>query len=67
MSRSRSGLIERSSVATIAQLFLVFQAGSPTLAEKASLEAKTCDFARNAASSFGRSAAKSFAKAAGSS
>ncbi|MNT94669.1 hypothetical protein D3C72_2364080 [compost metagenome] len=41
MSRSRSGLIDRSCVATIDQLFLVFQAGSPALAAKAALAAKT--------------------------
>jgi len=64
MSRSRSGLIERSWVATIAQLFFVRQAGSSILAEKASTEAKTCDLARKAASAFGRSAAKSAGKAA---
>ena len=65
ISRSISGLMERSWEATIDQLCFVFQAGSPTLAEKASFEAKICDLARNAASSVGRSAAKSFAKAAG--
>ena len=41
MSRSRSGLIDLSCVATIDQLFFVFQAGSSALAAKAALAAKT--------------------------
>src|ERR1700688_1616017 len=57
--RSWSGLIDRSAVATMYQLGLVFQAGDVTLWMNASVEIGTCDTAMNAALSFGMSAAKS--------
>src|ERR1700691_1401713 len=62
--RSWSGLIDRSSVATMYQVGLVFQAGDVTLWVNASVEIGTCDTAMNAAFSFGMSAAKSAAKCA---
>src|ERR1700685_2815529 len=60
--RSWSGLIDRSAVATMYQVGLVFQAGDVTLWVNASVEIGTCDTAMNSAFSFGRSAAKSAAK-----
>src|SRR5271155_182610 len=60
--RSWSGLIDRSAVATMYQLGLVFQAGDVTLWVNESVEIGTCDRAMNAALSFGMSAAKSAAK-----
>src|SRR6202047_3665851 len=60
--RSWSGLIDRSSVATMYQVGLVFQAGDLTLWVNASVEIGTCDIAMNAAFSGGMSAAKSAAK-----
>src|SRR5580658_7718307 len=60
--RSWSGLIERSEVATMYQVGLVFQAGVVTLWVNASVEMGTCDIAMKAAFSGGRSAAKSAAK-----
>src|ERR1700691_2512113 len=60
--RSWSGLIDRSAVATMYQVGLVFQAGDVILWEKASVEIGTCDTAMNSALSFGMSAAKSAAK-----
>src|SRR5579862_2084536 len=60
--RSWSGLIDRSSVATMYQVGLVFQAGDVTLWVNASVEIGTCEIAMNAALSFGMSAAKSTAK-----
>src|SRR6202047_4508260 len=60
--RSWSGLIDRSLVATMYQVGLVFQAGDVTLWVNESVEIGTCDTAMNAALSFGMSAAKSAAK-----
>src|SRR5580704_10795050 len=60
--RSCSGLIERSDVATMYQVGLVFHAGDVTLWVKASVEIGTCDTAMNSAFSLGMSAAKSAAK-----
>src|SRR6202030_2231225 len=60
--RSWSGLIDRSAVATMYQVGLVFQAGVVTLWVNESVEIGTCDTAMNAALSFGISAAKSAAK-----
>src|SRR6202035_5169427 len=60
--RSWSGLIDRSAVATMYQVGLVFQAGFVTLCVNESVEIGTCDTAMNAAFSFGTSAAKSAAK-----
>src|SRR6202050_3827814 len=60
--RSWSGLIDRSAVATIYQVGLVFQAGAVTLWVNASVDIGTCDIAMNSALSFGMSAAKSAAK-----
>src|SRR5580704_16360428 len=60
--RSCSGLIDRSSVATMYQVGFVFQAAFVTLWVNASVEIGTCDTAMNSALSFGRSAAKSAAK-----
>src|ERR1700745_1451336 len=62
--RSCTGLIDRSALATMYQLGLVFQAGFVTLWVNASVEIGTCDIAMNAALSFGISAAKSAAKCA---
>src|SRR3984957_2819283 len=64
--RSWSGLIDRSSVATMYQVGLCFQAGSVTLWVNESVEIGTCDIAMNSASSRGISAAKSAAKCASS-
>src|SRR4029077_17091491 len=60
--RSWSGLIDRSAVATMYQVGLVFQAGDVNLWVNASVEIGTLDTAMNAALSFGISAAKSAAK-----
>src|ERR1700719_2216185 len=60
--RSWSGLIDRSAVATMYQVGLVFQAGDVTWWVNESVEIGTCDTAMNAALSFGMSAAKSAAK-----
>src|SRR5260370_6125716 len=60
--RSWSGLIDRSAVATMYQVGLVFQAGDVALWVNESVEIGTCDTAMNAAFSFGMSAAKSAAK-----
>src|SRR5580704_11435880 len=64
--RSWSGLIERSSVATMYQVGLFFHAGFVTLCVKESVEIGTCDIAMNHAFSGGTSAAKSAAKCASS-
>src|SRR6202795_2712615 len=64
--RSWSGLIDRSAVATMYQVGLVFQAGDVTSCVNASVEIGTCAIAMNAAFSFGMSAAKSAAKCSGS-
>src|SRR6202158_5136247 len=64
--RSWSGLIDRSWVATMYQVGLVFQAGDVTWWVKASVEIGTCDIAMNHAFSGGMSAAKSAAKCASS-
>src|SRR5271170_6383463 len=58
MIRSWSGLIDRSAVATMYQVGLVFQAGDVTWWVNESVEIGTCDTAMNAALSFGMSAAK---------
>src|ERR1700691_1274249 len=60
--RSWSGLIDRSWVATMYQVGLVFQAGDLTWCVNASVEIGTCDTAMNHAFSAGMSAAKSAAK-----
>src|ERR1700684_467579 len=60
--RSWSGLIDRSAVATMYQVGLVFQAGFVTLWVNASVEIGTCDMAMNCAFSRGMSAAKSATK-----
>src|ERR1700685_3898355 len=60
--RSWSGLIDRSWVATMYQVGLVFQAGDLTWWVNASVEIGTCDTAMNHAFSGGTSAAKSAAK-----
>src|ERR1700681_1380571 len=60
--RSWSGLIDRSWVATMYQVGLVFQAGDVTWWVNASVEIGTCDTAMNADVSGGMSAAKSAAK-----
>src|SRR6266478_270681 len=60
--RSWSGFIDRSAVATMYQVGLVFQAGVVTLWVNASVEIGTCDIAMNHAFSGGMSAAKSAAK-----
>src|SRR3984957_4009889 len=60
--RSCSGLIDRSSVATMYQVGLVFQAGEETLWVNESVEIGTCDTAMNHAFSGEMSAAKSAAK-----
>src|SRR4029077_4913320 len=64
--RSWSGLIDRSWVATMYQLGLVFQAGDLTWWVNESVEIGTCDIAMNHAFSGGMSAAKSAAKCASS-
>src|SRR6266446_2078518 len=60
--RSWSGLIDLSSVATMYQVGLCFQAGFVTLWVNESVEIGTCDIAMNSASSRGMSAAKSATK-----
>src|SRR3984893_1544831 len=60
--RSWSGLIDRSSVATMYEVGLFFHAGDVTLRVNESVEIGTCDIAMNAAFSGGMSAAKSAAK-----
>src|ERR1700730_16746232 len=60
--RSWSGLIDRSWVATMYQVGLVFHAGFVTLWVNESVEIGTCDTAMNHAFSGGMSAAKSAAK-----
>src|SRR5580658_1025373 len=60
--RSCSGLIDRSAVATMYHVGLVFHAGDVTAWVNASVDIGTCDTAMNAALSFGTSAAKSVAK-----
>src|SRR5271167_2225647 len=62
--RSCSGLIDRSSVATMYPVGLVFQAGDVTLCVNASVEIGTCSMAMKLASAAGMSAAKSAAKCA---
>src|ERR1700677_4687114 len=64
--RSWSGLIDRSAVATMYQVGLVFHAGDVTLWVNASVEIGTWDIAMNSASALGMSAAKSAAKCSGS-
>src|SRR6476620_9234928 len=59
--RSWSGLIDRSAVATMYQVGLVFQAGDVTLWVNESVEIGTCEIAMNHAFSGGMSAAKSAA------
>src|SRR5258708_17804279 len=60
--RSWPGLIDRSAVATIYQVGLVFQAGFVTLWVNESVEIGTCDIAMLWDSAGGISAAKSAAK-----
>src|SRR5271163_4380960 len=60
--RSWSGLIDRSAVATMYQVGLVFQAGDVTLWVKESVEIGTCEMAMKCAFSGEMSAAKSAAK-----
>src|SRR6202035_5584219 len=60
--RSWSGLIDRSAVATMYQVGLLFHAGDMTWWVNESVEIGTCDTAMNAALSSGTSAAKSAAK-----
>src|SRR5580692_13094502 len=60
--RSWSGLIDRSSVATMYQVGLVFQAGEVILWVNASVEIGTCDRAMKRDTAGGTSAAKSAAK-----
>src|SRR5580692_10732040 len=60
--RSCLGLIERSALATMYPVGLVFQAGFVTLWVNASVEIGTCAIAMNAACCFGMSAAKSATK-----
>src|SRR5579863_5012605 len=64
--RSWVGLIERSSVATMYQVGLVFQAGFVTLWVNESVEIGTCEIAMNRAFSDGMSAAKSAANCSSS-
>src|SRR5580698_4950545 len=64
--RSCSGLIDRSSLATMYQVGLCFQAGFLTWWVNASVEIGTCEIAMNSASSRGMSAAKSATKCASS-
>src|SRR5579862_7108748 len=64
--RSCSGLIERSAVATMYQVGLLFQAGVVTLWVNESVEIGTCDCARKWDTGGGTSAAKSAAKCSGS-
>src|SRR5229473_7562842 len=60
--RSWSGLIDRSAVATIYQVGLVFQAGDVTLWVNESVEIGTCDLPMKWDTDGGTSAAKSAAK-----
>src|SRR6202022_1634643 len=60
--RSWSGLIDRSAVATMYQVGLVFQAGVVTLWVNESVEIGTCDWAMKWDTAGGTSAAKSAAK-----
>src|SRR5580658_10276105 len=60
--RSCSGLIDRSAVATMYQVGLVFQAGAVTLWVNESVEIGTCDIAMKWDTAGGISAAKSAAK-----
>src|SRR5258708_14382896 len=62
--RSWSGLIDRSAVATIYQVGLVFQAGLVTLWVNESVEIGTCDMAMKWDTAGGTSAAKSAPKCA---
>src|SRR6266404_9882852 len=62
--RSWSGLIDRSAVATMYQVGLVFQAGLVILWVNESVEIGTCDSAMKRATAGGTSAAKSAAKCA---
>src|SRR6202035_2998817 len=62
--RSCSGLIDRSAVATMYQVGLVFQAGFVTLWVNESVEIGTCDMAMKWDTAGGTSAAKSAAKCA---
>src|SRR6478736_861257 len=64
--RSWSGLIDRSSVATMYHVGLVFQAGPVTLWVNESVEIGTCDMAMKWDSAGGISAAKSAANCASS-
>src|SRR6202453_3907256 len=59
--RSWSGLIDRSAVATMYQVGLVFQAGDVTLWVNESVEIGTCDWAMKWDTAGGTSAAKSAA------
>jgi|HubBroStandDraft_1064217.scaffolds.fasta_scaffold269197_1 hypothetical protein len=60
--RSWSGLIDRSAVATMYQVGLVFQAGDVTLWVNESVEIGACDWAMKWDTAGGTSAAKSAAK-----
>src|SRR5258706_766976 len=60
--RSWSGLIDRSAVATMYQLGLVFQAGDVTLWVNESVEMGTCDWAMKWDTAGGTSAAQSAAE-----
>src|SRR6202030_3849585 len=60
--RSWSGLIDRSSVATMYQVGFDFQAGDVTLWVNESADIGTCEIAMNSAFSRGTSAAKSATK-----
>src|ERR1700734_3033866 len=62
--RSCSGLIDRSAVAPMYQVGLVFQAGFVTLWVNESVEIGTCDMAMKWDTAGGTSAAKSAAKCA---
>src|ERR1700757_2265872 len=62
--RSWSGWIDRSAVATMYQLGLVFHAGFATLWVNESVEIGTCDIAMKWDTAGGISAAKSAAKCA---
>src|SRR5208282_2890646 len=62
--RSCSGLIDRSALATMYQVGLVFQAGFLTLWVNESVEIGTCEIAMKWDTAGGTSAAKSAAKCA---
>src|SRR6202158_4420077 len=64
--RSCSGLIDRSAVATMYQVGLVFQAGFVTLWVNESVELVTCEIAMNPGCAGGMSAAKSAANCSSS-